>query len=38
MGRLGSPEEIAAMALFMASDDARYMTGQAVFMDGGMKL
>jgi NAD(P)-dependent dehydrogenase (short-subunit alcohol dehydrogenase family) len=38
MGRLGSPEEIAAMALFMASDDSRYMTGQAVFMDGGMKL
>jgi NAD(P)-dependent dehydrogenase (short-subunit alcohol dehydrogenase family) len=38
MGRLGLPEEIAAMALFMASDDARYMTGQSVFMDGGMKL
>jgi NAD(P)-dependent dehydrogenase (short-subunit alcohol dehydrogenase family) len=38
MGRLGTPEEIAAMALFLASDDSRYMTGQAVFMDGGMKL
>jgi NAD(P)-dependent dehydrogenase (short-subunit alcohol dehydrogenase family) len=38
MGRMGTPEEIAAMALFLASDDSRYMTGQAIRMDGGMKL
>jgi len=38
MGRVGKPEEIAALALFLASDEARYMTGQAIFVDGGMKL
>jgi NAD(P)-dependent dehydrogenase (short-subunit alcohol dehydrogenase family) len=38
MGRLGRPEEIAALALFLASDDSRYMTGQAIIMDGGWKL
>jgi NAD(P)-dependent dehydrogenase (short-subunit alcohol dehydrogenase family) len=38
MGRLGRPEEIAALALYLASDDSKYMTGQAIIMDGGMKL
>jgi len=38
MGRLGLPEEIAALALFLVSDESRYMTGQAVIMDGGWKV
>lgn len=38
MGRLGTPEEIAALALYLASDESAYMTGQALLIDGGMKL
>jgi NAD(P)-dependent dehydrogenase (short-subunit alcohol dehydrogenase family) len=34
--RAGRPEEIAAMALFLASDEASYVTGQAVAVDGGL--
>ncbi len=37
-GRLGRPEEIAALALFLACDDSRYVTGQAITVDGGWKL
>ncbi|MCL4762749.1 MAG: SDR family oxidoreductase, partial [Burkholderiales bacterium] len=33
--RLGEPEEVAAVAAFLASDDASYMTGQTVYPDGG---
>lgn len=35
MGRLGKPEEIAAAVAFMASDEAAFMTGAEVYMDGG---
>jgi 2-keto-3-deoxy-L-fuconate dehydrogenase len=38
MGRLGSPEEIAAMAVYLASNDAQFVTGQAMLIDGGWTL
>ena len=38
MGRLGSAQEVAALALFLASDEASYITGQAHLVDGGMAL
>jgi 2-keto-3-deoxy-L-fuconate dehydrogenase len=38
MGRLGTPEEVAALAVFLASDEASYITGQAHLVDGGMAL
>jgi NAD(P)-dependent dehydrogenase (short-subunit alcohol dehydrogenase family) len=34
--RAGSPEEIAAMALFLASEEASYVNGQAIAVDGGL--
>jgi 3-oxoacyl-[acyl-carrier protein] reductase len=36
MGRIGEPEEIAEVVLFLASSAARYMTGQTVVVDGGL--
>lgn len=38
MRRAGRPEEIAAVFAFLASDDASYITGQTVFVDGGLTL
>lgn len=35
MGRLGEPEDIADVIAFLASDDARFMSGQGFFVDGG---
>jgi 3-oxoacyl-[acyl-carrier protein] reductase len=36
MGRIGEPEEIADVVLFLASSAARYMTGQTLVVDGGL--
>jgi glucose 1-dehydrogenase len=36
LGRWGKPEEVAALALFLASDSASYCTGSTFFVDGGM--
>lgn len=37
-GRLGTPEEIASVALFLCSDAARWITGQTIIVDGGQAL
>ena len=36
MGRMGEPEDIGAMVAFLASDDAKYITGAEFVVDGGM--
>jgi len=38
MGRLGTAEEVAALAVFLASDEASYITGQPHLVDGGMAI
>ena len=38
MGRLGSPSEIAALALYLASDESAFVTGQCFVIDGAMSL
>jgi glucose 1-dehydrogenase len=37
-GRIGVPEDIGKAAVWLASDDADYVTGQTLFVDGGMTL
>ncbi len=38
MGRLGTPDEIAALAVYLGSDETRFITGQALVIDGGWTL
>jgi NAD(P)-dependent dehydrogenase (short-subunit alcohol dehydrogenase family) len=35
LGRLGRPEEVAALVLFLCSEAAAYLTGQSLNLDGG---
>jgi glucose 1-dehydrogenase len=36
VGRMGKPEEVAALAVYLASDASAYVTGSTFFIDGGM--
>ncbi|MGL6395677.1 SDR family oxidoreductase [Aeromonas veronii] len=38
MGRIGTPDEVAKVALFLASDLSSYVTGQVIGVDGGMVI
>ncbi|WP_434620169.1 SDR family NAD(P)-dependent oxidoreductase [Arthrobacter sp. A5] len=37
-GRVGQPEEVASVIAFLTSDDARYVTGQSLIVDGGLTI
>jgi 3-oxoacyl-[acyl-carrier protein] reductase len=38
LGKLGTPQDVANLALFLASDDSAYITGQVIKVDGGMVM
>jgi glucose 1-dehydrogenase len=38
MHRIGKPDEVAKVALFLASSDTSYITGTTIYVDGGMSL
>jgi 3-oxoacyl-[acyl-carrier protein] reductase len=38
LGKIGSPEDVADIVLFLVSDQARWLTGQRIFVGGAMKF
>ena len=38
IGKIGQPHNIASAALFLASDEAEYITGQTISVDGGLLI